>query len=311
MPTISGHQAVLLDEAIAALVIRPDGHYLDGTFGRGGHSQAILQHLGPKGRLIVCDQDPSAIQVAQTAHAHDPRVQCWQQNFAGLLPTLTTQGLSGQIDGLLLDLGVSSPQLDQAERGFSLRQDGPLDMRMDTSQGETAATWLAHIKEAELAKVLFTYGEERFARRIARAIVQEREHTPLVRTQQLAQLIEQTIPHRERRKHPATRSFQAIRIALNQELDALQQVLNDVLQILAPGGRLVVISFHSLEDRLVKRFIRAQAQGPQLPKSIPIYGTPPVGALRPIGKACKSSAAEIQTNPRARSAVLRVAEVRR
>ena len=310
MPHTNDHQAVLLTEAVSALAIRPDGCYIDGTFGRGGHSGLIMHHLGPQGRLFAFDKDPAAIQAAQTHYADDPRFHIFHRRFADLLPTLTATGLLKQIDGLLLDLGVSSPQLDQAERGFSFRQDGPLDMRMDSSQGETAAEWLAQIAEADLVNVLFQYGEERFARRIAGAIVREREQTPITRTQQLAQLIERAVPCREQRKHPATRTFQAIRIALNHELDELQQVLTDALQVLAPGGRLAVISFHSLEDRIVKHFIRNQAQGPQIPKSVPVFGNQNQGTVQPIGKAQKTSPAEIQINPRARSAVLRVAEVR-
>ena len=310
MPATSNHhQAVLLSEALAALAIQPAGCYVDGTFGRGGHSGQIMQQLGPAGRLIAFDKDPTAIQVAHTQYSDETRFQIHHRRFAEMLPALAPQGKIKQVNGLLLDLGVSSPQLDQAERGFSFRQDGPLDMRMDSSQGETAAEWLAQITEAELVHILFKYGEERFARRIAGAIVRERTQTPITRTQQLAQLIERAVPSREKRKHPATRTFQAIRIALNHELDELQHVLADALQILAPGGRLVVISFHSLEDRIVKQFIRTQAQGPQIPKSVPIIGTDNNGTLRPIGKAQKPSPAEIQTNPRARSAVLRVAEV--
>ena len=303
------HQTVLLPEAVAALAIRPDGCYIDGTFGRGGHSGLIMQQLGPSGRLIAFDKDPAAIQAAQAQYPNEPRFSILHRRFADLLPALSSQNILQQVDGLLLDLGVSSPQLDQAERGFSFRHDGPLDMRMDASQGKTAAEWLAQIAEAELVQVLFQYGEERFARRIAGAIVREREQTPITRTLQLAQLIERAVPSREKRKHPATRTFQAIRIALNHELDELQQVLADALQVLAPGGRLAVISFHSLEDRIVKHFIRDQAQGPQLPKSVPVFGNQHQGSLKPIGKARKPSPDEILINPRARSAVLRVAEV--
>jgi 16S rRNA (cytosine1402-N4)-methyltransferase len=309
MQTAIEHQAVLLNEAVAALNIRPAGCYVDGTFGRGGHSGLILQQLSSEGRLIAFDKDPAAIQIAETRYANEPRFNHIHSRFADLKAALEPHGVIKQVDGLLLDLGVSSPQLDEATRGFSFRHDGPLDMRMDNSQGLTAAEWLAQIAEADLVQILFKYGEERFARRIARAIVQERSQAPINRTQQLAELIERVVPSRERRKHPATRTFQAIRIALNHELDELQQILTDALQVLAPGGRLVVISFHSLEDRIVKHFIRDQAQGPQLPKSVPVTGKQTHGLLRPVGKAQKPSTAEVQANPRARSAVLRVAEV--
>ncbi len=305
---MSQHQTVLLSEAVAALAIRPDGCYVDGTFGRGGHSRLIRQQQGPAGQLIALDQDPAAIAVAQAMFHDDARCHAIQGNFAALDSLLLARGLQHQVHGLLLDLGVSSPQLDQAERGFSFQQDGPLDMRMDNSQGMTAADWLAQVDETELVRVLREYGEERYARRIARDILQQRAQQPITRTRHLADLVAHSIPRHERHKHPATRTFQAIRIALNNELGALHQLLQHVPTLLAPGGRLVVISFHSLEDRIVKHFIRQQAQGPQLPKSVPVSQAQTQGALRRIGKPIKASDAEVQANPRARSAILRVAE---
>ena len=284
---MSQHQTVLLPEAIAALAIRPDGCYVDGTFGRGGHSDLIRQQLGPTGQLIALDRDPVAIEVARSLFGTDPRCRAIQSNFAALDSVLVTQALQRQVHGLLLDLGVSSPQLDLAERGFSFQQDGPLDMRMDNSQGPTAADWLAQVDEAELVRVLRDYGEERYARRIARNILKQRTQQPITRTQHLADLVAHSIPRHERHKHPATRTFQALRIALNDELSALHQILQHIPTILAPGGRLVIISFHSLEDRIVKHFIRRQAQGPQLPKSVPISYTQAQGNLRPIGKPIK------------------------
>ena len=303
------HQTVLLPEAIAALAIRPDGCYIDGTFGRGGHSNLIRQQLGPAGQLLALDQDPEAIAVAHTLFHDDPRCHAIQSKFSELSSLLKAEGKQRQVDGLLLDLGVSSPQLDTAERGFSFQQDGPLDMRMDNNQGPTAADWLTQVDETELVRVLREYGEARYARRIARTILHQQTEQPITRTQQLAGLVTRSIPQREQHKHPATRTFQAIRIALNNELTALHQILQDIQTILAPGGRLVVISFHSLEDRLVKHTIRRQTQGPRLPKSVPVQGLQTQGNLRLIGKPIRPGAAEIQANPRARSAIMRVAEV--
>ncbi len=302
------HQTVLLQEAVDALKVRADGTYIDGTYGRGGHSQAILQQLGAQGRLLAFDKDQAACEQAQIHHAQDQRFRIINQSFAQLAAVCTEHNLS-QIDGLLLDLGVSSPQLDQAARGFSFMQAGPLDMRMDLNQSGTAADWLNSAEESHLAQVFKEYGEERFARRIAHAIVQARIQQPLQTTQQLAQLIERAAPIREKHKHPATRTFQAIRIFINHELDDLQTGLCDALKILRRGARLVVISFHSLEDRIVKHFIRDQSHGPQFPKSVPVMHTASTGALRRIGKAVKPSAAEIERNPRARSAIMRIAEV--
>ncbi len=303
------HQPVLAAEALAALAIRPDGCYVDGTFGRGGHSELIRQQLGPDGQLMVLDRDPAAIAAACTLFQDDSRCHAIQANFAELNALLTAQGRQRQIDGLLLDLGVSSPQLDEAERGFSFQQDGPLDMRMDNSQGLTAADWLAQTDTAELIRVLREYGEERYATRIARTIMNYQADHPITRTSQLATLASLSVPRMEKNKHPATRTFQAIRIAVNDELTALHQALQHIQTILAPGGRLAVISFHSLEARIVKRTLRHQIQGPQLPKSVPVRGKQAQGNLRFIGKPIKPDSTEIRANPRARSATLRVAEV--
>lgn len=301
------HQPVMLDEVLAALEPRPEGVYVDGTFGRGGHSGAILARLGPAGRLIALDRDPTAVAEAQRRFAHDPRFTIVHAPFSRLREVLEPLGVWGRVDGLLLDLGVSSPQLDEAERGFSFMRDGPLDMRMDPTRGESAAELLARIDEAELADILWRLGEERFSRRIARAIVQARMDTPLTRTAQLAELIAQAVPRREPGKHPATRSFQALRLWINQELAELEAVLPQAREALAVGGRLAVISFHSLEDRMVKQFLRGEP-APELPREIPLMVAQGPTHWRLLGRARKPSAAEVQANPRARSAVLRVAE---
>lgn len=302
------HESVLLDEAVAGLAIRPDGCYLDGTFGRGGHSALILEQLGPTGRLYAIDKDESAVAYGRQRFADDPRFHLEQRSFAELEAFAREHDLLGRLDGLLLDLGVSSPQLDDAARGFSFMQDGPLDMRMDRSSGLSAAQWLAVAEAEEIAGVLREYGEERFAWRIARAIVEQREEMPLQTTQDLVTLIERAIPFREKHKHPATRSFQAIRIFVNRELDELRECLRQSLEVLAVGGRLVVISFHSLEDRIVKRFMRDAAEGERLPKGLPVVDEARHRKLKLIGKARKPGADEIAINSRARSAVLRVAE---
>ncbi len=303
------HRTVMLNEAVDALAVRPDGIYFDGTYGRGGHSRLILQRLGPRGRLVGFDKDVQAVQAAQRELAQEPRFTMVHDSFARIAEVAEAFDLLGRVDGLLLDLGVSSPQLDQADRGFSFMQDGPLDMRMDTTRGESAAQWLAHVEEDELARVIREYGEERFARRIARAIVAGRERQPLRRTAELAALIERAVPRRDPHKHPATRTFQAIRIHINRELEALQQCLRDALEVLARGARLVVISFHSLEDRLVKRFMREQARGQRLPKGVPVRHEQSNARLRILGKARRPSEQEVADNPRARSAIMRVAEV--
>jgi 16S rRNA (cytosine1402-N4)-methyltransferase len=297
-------------EALQQLAIKKDGIYLDCTFGRGGHSQGILNLLGPDGRLLAFDRDLDAVSsdYAQ-AMLEDKRFMLKHTHFSELESLVTSEGLTGKVDGILMDLGVSSPQLDNPERGFSFLRDGPLDMRMDGTTGVTAAQWLANVDEKELVKVLFEYGEERFARRIAHAIVERRVETPITTTRELAKLIEDVIPVKEKHKHPATRSFQAIRIEINRELDELKDVLEQSARVLKPGGRLVVISFHSLEDRIVKRFIRAESGAKYNPGKLPIKEVDITkGILKKAGKALKAGAQEIAQNARARSAVMRVAE---
>ncbi len=303
------HTPVLLDEAIDGLDIRRDGTYIDGTFGRGGHSRRILDALGDTGRLLAFDKDEEAVLVARARFAGDLRFSIVHGSFAELAAVTAERGLVRAVDGLLLDLGVSSPQIDDAARGFSFLNDGPLDMRMDRSQGMSAADWLAVAEESEIATVLRDYGEERFARRIARSIVARRRAAPIRGTRDLAELVDQACPVKERHKHPATRTFQAIRIFINRELEDLELCLRDSLDVLARGARLVVISFHSLEDRIVKRFMRDAARGPRLPKRLPVRHAESQGHLRLIGKPQRASADELECNPRARSAVLRVAEV--
>lgn len=302
------HRPVLLEEALDGLAVLPDGIYIDGTFGRGGHAAAILGRLGPAGRLYAVDKDPDAVRVAQERFGRDARFQIRRGTFAMLGQLAREEGVAGRVSGILLDLGVSSPQLDDAARGFSFLKDGPLDMRMDPDSGLSAAQWLAQADEAEIARVLQEYGEERFARRIARAIVQTRGERPIVTTQQLAELIAQAVPTRERHKNPATRSFQALRIQVNRELQDLEAALEQALDALAIGGRLCVISFHSLEDRIVKRFMQRESRGEMLPPDLPVTGGPAPGRLRLVGKAIRPGARELDVNPRARSAVLRVAE---
>lgn len=302
------HQPVLLNEVLEALAIKEDGVYVDGTFGRGGHAAAILARLGPRGRLFAMDKDPEAVQSARMQFGNDPRFEIEQGAFTMLSQLLAQRQLQGRVNGLLLDLGVSSPQLDDPVRGFSFSADGPLDMRMDPDSGISAAQWLQQASEREIREVLRTLGEERFAGRIARAIVNTRAETPLQTTGQLAELIAAAAPSREKHKHPATRSFLAIRIFINRELDDVRAVLEQVPDVLAPGGRLAVISFHSLEDRIVKRFIRDEYRGEQAPPEFPLAGMDYQPRFRPVGKAIRASEAEIDSNPRARSAVLRVAE---
>ncbi|MDJ0655319.1 MAG: 16S rRNA (cytosine(1402)-N(4))-methyltransferase RsmH [Xanthomonadales bacterium] len=304
--TADAHQPVLLDAALDALMGPADGHYCDATFGRGGHSGALLQRLSPAGRLLAIDKDPQAVRVAAERFSNDPRFQIWRGSFADLETALAQCGMESRLDGVLMDLGVSSPQLDEAARGFSFLRDGPLDMRMDPDSGHSAAEWIAVAGEDELAQVIRTLGEERFARRIARAIVSARQQGAIETTQQLAQLVAAAIPTREAGKDPATRTFQAIRIHINRELDDLQSGLDAALECLKPGGRLVVISFHSLEDRLVKRFIRGQSGAPGSRRLPP--GPEARPRLRALGKVVKASEQEINVNPRARSAVMRVAE---
>ena len=299
-----GHRPVLLEEAIAALMVSVDGTYVDGTFGRGGHATRILESLSPRGSLLALDQDPEAAAVAELICANDSRMRFRSTNFRALADCAAP----GSVQGVLLDLGVSSPQLDNPARGFSFSHDGPLDMRMDPEGGQSAADWLANVKEAELARVLKELGEERFARRIARAIVNARREGPIQRTAHLAEIISAANPKWEPNKHPATRSFQAIRLHINSELESLQDALSAALSLLAKGGRLVVISFHSLEDRIVKRFIRNASRGRQLPPGVPISFEEQQVSLKPIGKAVMPSPTEVAANPRARSAVMRIAE---
>ncbi|SFR46543.1 16S rRNA (cytosine1402-N4)-methyltransferase [Pseudidiomarina maritima] len=302
------HVSVLLQESIEALAIKPDGIYLDATFGRGGHSRAILAELNTQGKLYALDRDPTAIAAAE-ALRDDPRFTIIHTPFSRLDEVLETQQLRGKLDGILFDLGVSSPQLDDAERGFSFMREGPLDMRMDTSTGMTAADFLNTASADDIAFVLREYGEERFAWRIAQAIVKQREEKPLSTTRELAELIAQAVPFKDKHKHPATRSFQGIRIHINGELDEIETALTAAVSGLKPEGRLAVISFHSLEDRMVKRFVRAQAQGRSIPAGLPIRDADfdRGQTLRLVGKAIKPSAAEIKVNPRARSSVLRIA----
>lgn len=302
------HQPVLLEEALTALNIKPDGYYVDGTFGRGGHSQEIIKKLGESGKLLAFDKDPQAIAQAQLIAANDDRLQVKQGSFTQLKQTVEELGWQGKVDGVFLDLGVSSPQLDDAERGFSFRFDGPLDMRMDPDSGQSAAQWLANAEEREIMMVLFDYGEEKFARRIASAIVAARQEQPINTTKRLASIVAAANPSREKNKDPSTRTFQAIRIFINQELEDLKTCLAQAVDILAPGGRLVVISFHSLEDRIVKRFIREQCKGDDFPLDLPVMHVALNQNMKTIGKAIKAGKKELAENPRARSAVMRVAE---
>ena len=298
------HIPVMLDEAVEGLSVRSDGRYLDGTFGRGGHARAVLSRLDSSGRLLLMDRDPQAIAAARAEFSGDPRVAIRHANFSSLAEWDET---AAGLDGVLLDLGVSSPQLDEAARGFSFMADAPLDMRMDTTQGESAADFLATADERTITEVLWHFGEERHGRRIARAIVADRAATPFTRTGQLAALIERVVGRREPGKHPATRSFQALRIRVNGELESLQRGLDGALERLKLGGRLVVISFHSLEDRAVKLFIRDHSGRVQNSRRGPPVAERPA-RLAAIGKAQFASATELAANPRARSAVLRVAE---
>jgi len=303
-PAAPGHVPVMLEQSLDGLHVRSAGTYLDGTFGRGGHARALLVRLGPGGRLLLMDRDPAAVAVARAQFGDDARVAIRHGSFADLAEWDAAQG---GLDGVLLDLGVSSPQLDDAARGFSFQADAPLDMRMDPTHGESAAQFLARARESEITDVLWRLGEERHSRRIARAIVERRSVEPLQRTGELAELITRTIGRREPGKHPATRTFQALRIAVNGELDALERGLQGALARLRPGGRLVVISFHSLEDRIVKRFVRAESQAAPTRHGLP----PPAPValhLKPIGSAQFPDAREVAANPRSRSAVLRVAE---
>lgn len=304
------HQAVLLEEALASLNIRPSGIYIDATFGRGGHSCAILQQLNEDGRLIAFDQDPEAVAFAKQAFADEPRLTIEHCNFNQVADVVEQYGLTGKIDGVLMDLGVSSPHLDDAERGFSFMRSGPLDMRMDTTQGETAGQWLARVKPADLINVLKRYGEEKFAKRIATAIVDTRAEREITQTGDLADIISNAIPVKEKHKHPATRSFQAIRIYINQELQAIEQGLKGAVSVLAKDGRLSVISFHSLEDRIVKRFMRDISSRPKLPAGLPVMEADIEVPFRLVSKPVVAGTEELSVNPRSRSARLRVLERR-
>ncbi|MES1981436.1 MAG: 16S rRNA (cytosine(1402)-N(4))-methyltransferase RsmH [Pseudomonadota bacterium] len=300
------HATVLLQEAVAALRIKPDGIYVDGTYGRGGHSRLILENLGATGRLIAFDKDPAAVAAGQ--ELRDARFTIVHSGFVYLRALLRELSVE-KIDGVLLDLGMSSPQLDDEQRGFSFRFDAPLDMRMDSSAGQTAAEWLAEVDENFLREIIRDYGEERFAGQIARAVVAARQEKPIATTRQLSEIVAQAVRTREPGKNPATRTFQAIRIYLNQELEELAQVLPQCVDSLNPQGRMVVISFHSLEDRIVKNFMRDMANGDKLPRKLPIRAADvPPGRLNLIGRAVHATADEIALNPRARSAVMRIAE---
>lgn len=302
------HITVLLNEAVDALAVREDGIYVDGTFGRGGHSRLILSRLGSQGRLIVFDKDPQAIEAAQKLAEQDGRVTVVHDGFSSFQTTLDKLGIE-EIDGALFDLGISSPQIDDGARGFSFRFDAPLDMRMDPTRGMSAAEWIATASEQDLHEVIKNYGEERFSRQIARAIVAQRTESPIDTTRKLAQLVAQNVRTRERGQDPATRTFQAVRIFINRELEEVEAVLPQVMGRLKQGGRLAVIAFHSLEDRLVKQFVKKYSQHPPLPRWAAVKEADlPLPPLKAVGKAIKPGVEETASNPRARSAVLRVAE---
>ncbi|MBI5782657.1 MAG: 16S rRNA (cytosine(1402)-N(4))-methyltransferase RsmH [Gammaproteobacteria bacterium] len=302
------HVPVLLEEALQALQVKEDGVYVDATYGRGGHAQEILKKLGERGRLLAFDRDPHACEDARRRFGSDARVQIHQGPFSAIGQAIENLDLTGNINGVLFDLGISSPQLDDPHRGFSFRAEGPLDMRMDPGVGESAAEWINRAEENEIVRVLRDYGEERFARRIARAILRERSIEPIATTQRLAGIVARAVPTREKNKDPATRTFQAIRIHINRELEELTKALPEAVKMLAAGGRLAVISFHSLEDRTVKHFLRAEAKGRELPPELPVRHDQFRARLKIIGKAIRASETETNRNPRARSAVMRVAE---
>lgn len=301
------HKPVLFDSVMEGLAIQPDGIYVDGTFGRGGHSFGILQRLGPKGRLIAMDKDPEAIAIANKDPFHDPRFSIVHETFANLQKVVRDNGRQVKLNGILLDIGVSSPQLENAKRGFSFSKDGPLDMRMDPTRGMDAATWINQAEEAEIRRVLWQYGEDHYTKRIANAIVQAREEKPITRTHELSNIIVKTCPTHDVKKHAATRTFQAIRIFINRELDELSDALPQCLEALVVGGRLCVISFHSLEDRLVKRFLQKESRD-QLPREVPVLAKDIKHRLKPISSLIRPTENEIKENPRARSARLRIME---
>ncbi len=304
---MTGHETVLLREAVDALMQDADGRYVDCTYGRGGHSQEIINRIGKNGRLMVVDRDITAIDDARQRFKNDNRVVVVHGSFAYLADYVEQHDME-PLDGILLDLGVSSPQLDEPERGFSFSNDGPLDMRMDQSRGPTAADWIEVADEDEITDVLRRFGEEKFARRIARKIVEKREDGRIDTTAALVEIIESAVPVREKNKHPATRTFQAIRIHINEELRCLEDCLQDVIDLLVSGGRLVVISFHSLEDRIVKRFIRRMVKGDYYPERLPIRDSEIKRYVKSVGKAIKPSASEVEGNRRSRSSIMRVAE---
>jgi 16S rRNA (cytosine1402-N4)-methyltransferase len=302
------HAPVLLAEVLDGLAIRRNGTYVDCTYGRGGHSAAILRRLDAQGRLLVMDRDPAAVADAELRFGDDARVVVVHAPFSTLRAQIERRGWRQAVDGILLDLGVSSPQLDEGARGFSFARDGDLDMRFDPGSGQSAADWINHAPQAEIADVLKRFGEERHARRIAAALVSARQKHAITRTQELRELVAAAVPGRERGRHPATRTFQALRIFINRELEELEQTLPQAVEVLRPGGRLVVISFHSLEDRIVKRFMRKQSAGPDLPRELPVMPEKYIPLLRVVARAIRASGAEVDANPRARSAVLRAAE---
>lgn len=305
---MAAHQSVLLKESLEGLAIKSDGIYFDGTFGRGGHSQELLKHLGAKGRLYAIDKDPAAIEYAKEHFGTDPRFHIFQGSFAKISEFAAEVNVLGKVDGILLDLGVSSPQLDNPERGFSFMQQGPLDMRMDLGQDLSAAKFVNEAEADEMAEIFRKYGEERFAGRIARAIVEARQETPFTTTLQLAEVVKNANPKWEKHKHPATRVFQAIRIHVNEELTDLSSCLEQCIDVLAPKGRLAVISFHSLEDRIVKQFMRDKEQGDRLPIGVPVRHEVVKSHFKRVGKAVKPEEGEVKVNVRARSAVLRIGE---
>ncbi|MFL6622629.1 MAG: 16S rRNA (cytosine(1402)-N(4))-methyltransferase RsmH [Sulfurifustis sp.] len=302
------HVPVLLDEVMQALNIKSDAVVVDATYGRGGHTEEIMKRLGGSGTALLLDRDPQAVADARRRFGSDTRVSVEQAPFSALGRLCDQHQLTGRVSALLFDLGVSSPQLDDAARGFSFRSEGPLDMRMNPAHGISAADWIERADEAELAHVIHTYGEERYARRIARAIVRARAEAPIRDTRALAEIVARAVPARERKKDPATRTFQAIRIHINREVEEIQAALPEAVRVLAPGGRLAVISFHSLEDRCVKQFFRAESRPPEVPRGMPALPTPFRARLRGVSRAVRASEDEVRRNPRARSAVLRIAE---
>jgi len=304
---VDGHVPVLVEEVLEALAPCAGGFYVDGTFGRGGHAASLLEAVGPTGSLLALDRDPAAIAAGRARFIDEPRLELVQADFASLASVVAERGRGRAVQGVLLDLGVSSPQLDEPSRGFSFAKDGPLDMRMDTTRGESAAEWLARVEERELSRVIFELGEERFARRIAAAIVAARVVQPITRTLQLAEIVRRTVRTRDG-KHPATRSFQAIRMFINDELGQLRCALEAAFTVLAPGGRLAVISFHSLEDRLVKQFIRLKSSVDPVFAGLPVIPPAAQPVMREVGRKRRATEAEIAGNPRARSAVLRCTE---